>query len=652
MPSCVRRMLGYVVTVWLLLILYTGEARSTAVATGREVPNGRTAEEAAPALDNTRTIFDFFQGDSVPSAFALSGEVSAGADEAARLVIRHGGDVPSLVLAGHFRYGRAEVFVKGTGAAGAVTALRLRSGSADEIALELLGGEEFLVASCAYRSGSHDIDSSNLSNTEIVVTDGDYHNLTIEWTSESVQWFADGNLVGILVYSNGTYRPALSQLAITASIPDAQSTKHEASDKSRASYVAEVMNMTITSFSENSGNAAQNMIGNASVAPELLQKLLVADSKTERLFGKRSDLRPRDIHLSNKTKLAFGLTAGIGGGALVFLVIFALFRVNGYCRFRRKRGALTIYSGDMNSQRTSRTTQATLVNSPQVRGDHRNTYYGPRSDQRRTHEDMARNQIYDRNGIPTDRRHTHENVARIVMIPPRDRRHTRDSAQEDKRHTYNRSPQERRYTLDRNTRRHPHDRSHPYQRHTQDDRDLENRRHTYDNRNPGHKRHTQARAIPEHRHTRDDHQIDRRDHQAERRNPKEDHRGTSKNQNSATAANVPGGAKHQPSETPEASKPKPDTQTAAAPPAERKLGLSFLLPGRKKSPSPRPPSARVPSIAELDGEGVSEPVASMIKRRRSLEKKPLPTAPQLVESDLAADDGQGGEKVRYNLQGL
>lgn len=128
-------MLGYVVTVWLLLILYTGEARSTAVATGREVPNGRTAEEAAPALDNTRTIFDFFQGDSVPSAFALSGEVSAGADEAARLVIRHGGDVPSLVLAGHFRYGRAEVFVKGTGAAGAVTALRLRSGSADEIAL-------------------------------------------------------------------------------------------------------------------------------------------------------------------------------------------------------------------------------------------------------------------------------------------------------------------------------------------------------------------------------------------------------------------------------------------------------------------------------------------------------------------------------------
>ncbi|KAI0176763.1 hypothetical protein BJ166DRAFT_7140 [Pestalotiopsis sp. NC0098] len=415
------------------------------------------------------------------------------------------------------------------------------------------------------------------------------------------------------------------------------------------------MNMTITSYSENSGNTAQNMIGNASGTLKVLQNPLAANSKTQRLFGKRSDLRPRDIHLSNKTKLAFGLTAGIGGGALVFLVIFALFRVNGYCRFGRKRGALTIYSGDMSSQRTSRTTQATLVNSPQFRGDHRNTYYSPRNDQRRTHEDMARSQIYDRNGISTDRRHTHENVARIVMIPPRDRRQTHDTAQEDKRHTYDRSPQERRYTTDRNTRRHPHDRSHPYQRHTQDDRDLEYRRHTYDNRNPGDKRHAQARAIPEHRHTRDAHQIDRRDHQAERGNPKEDHRGTSKNQTNATAANIAGGTKHQPSEAPEASKPKPDsTQTAAAPPpAERKLGLSFLLPGRKKSPSPRPPSARVPSIAELDGEGVSEPVASMIKRRRSLEKKPLPTAPQLVESDLAADDGQGGgEKVRYNLQGL
>lgn len=137
MPSCVRRMLGYVVTVWLLLLIYyTGEARSTAVvATGREVPNGRTAEEAAPALDNTRTIFDFFQGDSVPSAFALSGEVSTGADEGARLVVRHGGDSPSLALPGHFRYGRAEVFIKGIVADGAVTALRIRSGSDDDIAL-------------------------------------------------------------------------------------------------------------------------------------------------------------------------------------------------------------------------------------------------------------------------------------------------------------------------------------------------------------------------------------------------------------------------------------------------------------------------------------------------------------------------------------
>lgn len=413
--------------------------------------------------------------------------------------------------------------------------------------------------------------------------------------------------------------------------------------------------MTITSYSENSGNTAQNVISNASGTPKVRQKLLAANSKTQRLFGKRSDLRPRDIHLSNKTKLAFGLTAGIGGGALVFLVIFALFRVNGYCRFGRKRGALTIYSGDMSSQRTSRTTQATLVNSPQFRGDHRNTYYSPRSGQRRTHEDMARSQIYDRDGISTDRRHTHENVARIVMIPPRDRRHTHDTAQEDKTHTYDRSPQERRYTMDRNTRRHPHDRSHPYQRHTQDDRDLEYRRHTYDNRNPGDRRHTQGRVVPEHRHVRDDHQKGRKDRQVERGNPKEDHRGSSKNQTNATAANVPGGTKHPPSEAPEASKPKPDnTQTAAAPPpAERKLGLSFLLPSRKKSPSPRPPSAHVPSIAELDGEGVSEPVASMIKRRRSLEKKPLPTAPQLVESDLAADDGQGGgEKVRYNLQGL
>jgi hypothetical protein len=138
-----------------------------------------------------------------------------------------------------------------------------------------------------------------------------------------------------------------------------------------------------------------------------------------------------------------------------------------------------------------------------------------------------------------------------------------------------------------------------------------------------------------------------------------------------TPAVSSGGNKHKPAETSKnaekASKPK--TESSKQPPPiipeeeeqERKPGpFSFLLPGlRKKAQQPKkPPSARVPSIAELDGQGVSEQLATVIKRRHSLEKKPLPTAPQLTDSDLAArnDDGcgQGSSSdnrgvVRYNI---
>ncbi|ETS87974.1 hypothetical protein PFICI_01802 [Pestalotiopsis fici W106-1] len=652
------------VTVCLLLqVLYIGEVRAAAVTSGRDIPNG-SADASAPALDATE-VFDF-QGRDIPSIFELSGEISTNvhdAEEGARLIVRQDHDATALVLPGSFQSGRVEVFVKSVVAAGVLVAVRLRSGSSDEIALELLGGEVSLVASSVYHSEDHEMNSSDLETTKVVAITNAYLNLTIDWTAQSVQWLADGNVVGTLAHANDTHLHAFSQLALTAELRDDQSNEREMVAMRRVPYFAEVMNMTITHYHSQSLGALENTDNDAPGTERILQRWPMTEMKTGSWLRKRSYLSVRDVHLSDKTKLAFGLTVGIGGGSLVFLVCFALFRVNGYCRFRRKKNAPAIYSGEMSSQRTTpRTTQTTLVNSPQPRGDSRNTYYyNVQSDRRHTCDHAPRGQRYDRDGTGADRRHSHQ-------VAPREQRYTHDTVHKERRYTHDRIPQERRC---------PHDRGHPYRRYTQDDRNLEYRRYTHDgrspkdhrhshgNRSPEYRNHTQDRATGNRRHTRDNGQNDRTPPQVERNNRKGGQTKDHKQQKTTTPA-VSSGNKHKPSEAskiPEVAKIKQEPPTV---PEERKTGpLAFLLAGgRKKSPQPevskKAPSARVPSIAELDGQGVSEQLATVIKRRRSLEKKPLPTAPQLSDSDLAAvrhDDGDqdGGNNegvVRYNLYGL
>lgn len=657
------------VTICLVLqLLYVGKVRAAAVTSGHNVPNGSADAASAPALDDTE-VFDFQDSSSIPSEFQLSGEVSTNIRNergGARLTISRDSDASALVLPGHFQYGRVEVFVKSVIAAGFVIAVRIRSDASDELALELLGAEESLVARSVYCLEGHEINSPDPETTKAVTENDEYHNLTIDWTSQSVHWFADGALVGSLAHGSDTLLSTFNQVALTAEVRDAPSIELERTDMSRALYLAEVMNMTITHYRGNSIKALQNTDGDIPSTERILQRWSTPESQPRHWSGKRSDLRPRIIQMSDKTKLAFGLTVGIGGGSLIFLVIFALFRVNGYCRFRRKKDARAIYSGEMRSRGMSpRTTQTTLVNSPQQRGDgSRNTYYySPRSDRRHTNDSTAKGQSSDQDGIFPDRRHSH-------YVLPGNQRHTLDALQKERRYTQDRSPQERRHT---------HDRSHPYRRYTQDDRSPEYRRYIHEerspgnhrqsphNRSPGNQKHTQDGVTGDRRHTRDSGQNHRMAPHADRNNRE----GRIRDQkHHVTPAVSSGGNKHKPAETSKnaekASKPK--TESSKQPPPiipeeeeqERKPGpFSFLLPGlRKKAQQPKkPPSARVPSIAELDGQGVSEQLATVIKRRHSLEKKPLPTAPQLTDSDLAArnDDGCGqgsssdNRVVRYNI---
>jgi hypothetical protein len=300
-----------------------------------------------------------------------------------------------------------------------------------------------------------------------------------------------------------------------------------------APYYASVMNVTTTIYGQGEKGNDRYVYNDQSDTIDsvrVIQKrsLAIADEASkasatsatgDKAKGKNA-IGARDVVMTARTRLAFGLVVGLGGGALVLLTCFALFRVNGYCKFRRKN-VVKHYIGDSSSRRT------TNDNYPKDRGT-------------------------------------------MLSGSSKDRRTTHSSTTSDRRTTQSVSP----------------------------------------------------------------------------RDPK------------GTHTVVPKGSVNRPSNVLRGGK----VSHGGIPPG-RQFASASVRPGRRVSPigpsSKSRRASRVPSIAELDGQGVSAQTASLIKKKQRWEKKPLPLAPQLRDSDLVivvdmvlGRNPDSPADTRYNLHGL
>ncbi|KAK6063381.1 cell wall glucanosyltransferase mwg1 [Seiridium cupressi] len=110
-------------------------------------------------------------------------------------------DAPTISANKYIFFGKIDITLRACTGQGVVTSFVLQSDDLDEIDWEWLGGDATQVQTNYFGKGdttTYDRGAYHPVNNP----QSDFHTYTIDWTSEYVKWFIDGNLVRTLLYSD------------------------------------------------------------------------------------------------------------------------------------------------------------------------------------------------------------------------------------------------------------------------------------------------------------------------------------------------------------------------------------------------------------------------------------------------------------------
>ena len=160
-----------------------------------------------PALGTTYTAtFNTSQTQLDPRFF----NVSAGANnikftnKGAEMTIAESGQSVTAQTSFYIMFGTVEVIMQAAAGVGIISTFDLMSDDADEIDLEIMGGNTTTVESNTFGWGN-----KTQHNALYHPCDGpaeSMHNYTIVWSAEQIEWFVDGQSVRIMPYTDpGVY---------------------------------------------------------------------------------------------------------------------------------------------------------------------------------------------------------------------------------------------------------------------------------------------------------------------------------------------------------------------------------------------------------------------------------------------------------------
>lgn len=112
-------------------------------------------------------------------------------DEGANFTIAEKGDSPTIRTEFYIFGGRIEIWMKAAPGQGIVSSVMLLSDDLDEIDLEFLGGNGTAVQTNYFGKGVNNY----TWESDFIVSGGtvdDYHNYTIDWKEEGMDWYIDG----------------------------------------------------------------------------------------------------------------------------------------------------------------------------------------------------------------------------------------------------------------------------------------------------------------------------------------------------------------------------------------------------------------------------------------------------------------------------
>lgn len=127
-------------------------------------------------------------------------------DPGAEFTINARGDSPTVQTNFYIFFGQVEVIMKSATGQGIVSSIVMESNDLDEVDWEWIGGNDSYVQTNYFGKG-------NTTSFDRAVwhpvndPQNEWHNYTVDWTSEKLEWFIDGQSIRVLNYAdaNGGY---------------------------------------------------------------------------------------------------------------------------------------------------------------------------------------------------------------------------------------------------------------------------------------------------------------------------------------------------------------------------------------------------------------------------------------------------------------
>jgi hypothetical protein len=119
-------------------------------------------------------------------------------EKGATFTIERSGDSPQLVSNFYMLFGRVEIVMKAAGGQGIVSSAILQSECLDEIDWEFLGSNS-THAMTNYFGKGNTTDFTRGKEYEMSPPQEEFHNYTIDWTKDRIQWWLDDKMLRELV---------------------------------------------------------------------------------------------------------------------------------------------------------------------------------------------------------------------------------------------------------------------------------------------------------------------------------------------------------------------------------------------------------------------------------------------------------------------
>ncbi|KAK4611840.1 putative extracellular glycosidase [Fulvia fulva] len=255
--------------------------------------------------------------------------------DGAAMAIDKEGDSVTVKSNFYIFWGTVEIMMKAAPGTGIISTVILLSDDLDEVDWEVMGGNSSTVENNYYGWGN-----TTQINSQYPALDGaqdDFHNYTIVWSQEKIQWMLNGNVVREQGYLEpGLYpqTPCRIQFGLwCGGCSENEGTRQWAGGKADFKGAPYVMNVKSIKITDGTTNSSSYSYGDHSGHWSSIQ-IKEGQSEAYKRINKLSTAQMAEKHWQGlSTDAKIGIAVGVLGGVLVAVIAWIFF-----CISQRKKG--------------------------------------------------------------------------------------------------------------------------------------------------------------------------------------------------------------------------------------------------------------------------------------------------------------------------